>query len=268
MLLRGELPAWGLMWVLAFAIYFGCKWATLFRARACVSTTLGRSIAYLLAWPGMDARAFLSSARAGRRPATHEWIEAAVKTALALGALTILAVKPPALHPLLLGWLGMIATAMLLHFGLFHLLSLAWRSAGIDAAPLMDRLLAARSLADFWSRRWNTGFHALAGELLFRPTAVRWGARAAVMLTFLASGVVHDAVISLPAGAGFGGPTLYFALQGLGVLVERTPPLRRRPFVRRMMALTIVLLPAPLLLFHPPFVTRVFVPFLHALGSI
>src|SRR5439155_18422648 len=104
--------------------------------------------------------------------------------------------------------------AVMLHFGFFHLPSLAWRAAGRDAKPLMRAPLLTTSLAEFWGSRWNTAFPALAHDLVFsklaRPLGVAWAAFA----VFLVSGVVHDLVISLPARGGYGLPTGYFLLQG------------------------------------------------------
>jgi alginate O-acetyltransferase complex protein AlgI len=168
------------------------------------------------------------------------------------------------------GWIGMIGLALVLHFGLFHLMSLTWQAAGVDAKPLMQKPLNSRSLADLWGRRWNTGFNAIARELLFEPLVPRIGAVAATGVVFFASGVIHDLVISLPARGGYGLPTLYFMIQFVGLLVERTSALRR---VRRSRILAwlyvaaVALLPA-VLLFHPPFVKRVIIPFLHAIGGL
>src|SRR5207302_81500 len=102
---------------------------------------------------------------------------------------------------------------LFLHFGVFHLLALAWRRVGVKVLPVMRAPLLATSLSDFWSSRWNTAFSKLANELVFRPLTRRWGVTKAMLGVFLLSGLVHEAVISIPARAGFGFPTAYFILQ-------------------------------------------------------
>ena len=125
----------------------------------------------------------------------------------------------------------------------------------------MQRPLNATSLADFWSR-WNRGFRDLAFGLVFRPLHRRFGATIAILSTFLFSGLVHDLVISVPAGAGYGRPTLTSSSKA-PACCSRNPQrvAALRPFIIR--AVMYVALIAPLgLLFPPTFVYRVFVPFL------
>jgi D-alanyl-lipoteichoic acid acyltransferase DltB (MBOAT superfamily) len=158
----------------------------------------------------------------------------------------------------------------LLHFGTFHLLSCAWRAAGVDAKPLMNWPLLSASVGEFWGRRWNTAFRDLTHRFLFRPLLGWFGPRAGVAAGFLFSGVVHDLVISVPAGGGYGWPTLYFALQGLGLLAERSRfgkslglggGWKGRAFTAGVVA-------GPACgLFHPPFVLGVVLPFLAAVGA-
>ena len=71
------------------------------------------------------------------------------------------------------------------------------------------------------------GFNQLAHDLVFRVAYRRCGVAVAMLLVFLASGLVHDLVISLPAGGLFGLPTIYFIIQGIGVLIERSKEGRR-----------------------------------------
>jgi hypothetical protein len=47
----------------------------------------------------------------------------------------------------------MIGIVTTLHFGLFHLIACAWRTAGVDAQSLMNRPLASGSVSEFWGRR-------------------------------------------------------------------------------------------------------------------
>ena len=176
----------------------------------------------------------------------------------------------PADREFVRGWVGLVGTVLLLHFGLFDVLAWFWQRRGVDAQPLMDAPARSRSLAEFWGRRWNRGFHRLAEIFVFRRASAL-GTCGAMAMTFLASGLVHDLVISLPARGGFGLPTLYFILQAIGVAVERSRFGRkfglRRGWRGRVFTLAFVALPLPLL-FHAPFVTRVFVPFMHAIGAL
>jgi hypothetical protein len=259
------------MWGLAAAVFAGCKWLTWQRTPA-PGAPARRHVAYLVAWPGLDAKAFLDPRLLprDRRPTSGEWAFAAGKLALGV-ALTWSVVRlVPADLPLLRGWVGMAGLIFVLHFGSFHLLSCAWRAAGVDARPLMNWPVLSEGVSEFWGRRWNTAFRDLAHRFLFRPLADRLGPRAGLAAGFLFSGLVHDLVISVPAGAGYGLPTLYFVIQGVGILVERSRAGKRlglgTGWRGRAFAAVVVIGPA-YVLFHPPFVLNVVVPFLAAIGA-
>ena len=70
---RGLLPAWGFMWTLAVAMYAGLKWLSWWKARHRIAHAAWRSVAYLLAWPGMDAEAFLDSSHHVSPPTYKRW---------------------------------------------------------------------------------------------------------------------------------------------------------------------------------------------------
>jgi hypothetical protein len=75
---------------------------------------------------------------------------AALKTAFGVALLWVVAPAALPAHPMLAGWLAMAGVVFVLHFGTFHLLSLAWRRAGVNAMPVMRHPLRSESLADFW----------------------------------------------------------------------------------------------------------------------
>jgi hypothetical protein len=173
-------------------------------------------------------------------------------------------------HPVALGWAGMAGTVLFLHFGTFHLLSCAWRAAGVKARPLMMRPTHSTSLAEFWGRRWNTAFRDVAHRFLFRPLAAQIGATPALVVGFVFSGLVHDLAISVPAGGGYGSPTTYFCVQALGIFVERSAIGRAIGLGcgwRGWLFTAAVLLLPVRWLFHDPFVLRVVVPFMVAMGA-
>jgi alginate O-acetyltransferase complex protein AlgI len=111
--------------------------------------------------------------------------------------------------------------SLILHFGIFNILAGLWRLVGVDARPLFRAPLAARSLGDFWSRRWNLAFSEMTTLGIYRPLTGWLGRRTAIVMAFMASGLLHELAISLPVLAGFGLPTLYFLLHGLLVFAER-----------------------------------------------
>jgi alginate O-acetyltransferase complex protein AlgI len=265
---RNWLPAWVFMWLLSGAVFLGCKWLTL--RRVATVHPLRANLAYFFAWPGMEADAFLAGA-ANERPRSGQWVRAGLVTVVG-GVFFWLAIHmSPGDNLYFKGWLGMVGVVMTLHFGLFHLMALSWQAVGRDAKPLMRAPLLAVSLADFWGRRWNTAFNALAYGLVFRKLARPCGAAWATLAVFLVSGMVHDAVISLPARGGYGLPTGYFLLQGVGVLFERSETGRAvglgNGWRGRAFAWLMAAVPA-FWLFHPPFILNVIIPMLDTFTAV
>ena len=256
--------------MLAAAIYATCKvltWATVNAG----NVPGWKHAAYLLAWPGMDAAAFLKATPRTPCCPRAEWIRAASHLTLGILLLFVCARQLPSGDRYLVGWIGTIGIVLILHFGAFHLSSCLWRGLELEARPLMNRPLRSASLGEFWSRRWNTAFRDLTFRFLFRPLTARLGPRAGVLAGFACSGLIHDLVISVPAGAGYGGPTLFFAIQGVAVVVERSDLGRRIGLGRGMIGRTfaIVSLVAPLaLLVHRPFVVGIVTPFMQAIGAL
>jgi Membrane bound O-acyl transferase family len=265
------MPAWIFMWALSFAIFAALKWMTWWTSHDTVPARLGRSLAYLMAWPGMDADAFLDPHSRPSRPRLREWLWATMKTALGILLIWAISRRVPAEQAALRGWTGLFGLIFLLHFGSFHLLALFWQADGIDARPIMASPILSKSLREFWGKRWNLGFRQLAHDFIFRPLQKHTGASVAGLLVFVVSGLIHDLVISVPARGGYGLPTAYFIVQGLGVVLERSALARRIGLQKKLPAriFTLVVTVAPVFwLFHPPFVQRVIIPFMQAIRAL
>lgn len=205
-----------------------------------------RWLAFCLLWPGMRIEPFAAPAPHALPGADallrHGCRRLAQGLALVLAArLAWTATRSHLLATLLL----LPGLSLALHFGVFNLLAGAWRRAGRDVTALFDAPLAATSLDEFWSRRWNHAFSEFTARVIYRPLSACAGRPVALVASFLASGLAHELAISAPVRAGWGGPFAYFALHAALVAGERAG--RWRPGV-------LVPLVAPLpLLFHRAF---------------
>jgi alginate O-acetyltransferase complex protein AlgI len=257
------------MWTVAIVEFLLLKFATL--------QGIGRGVppwkvgAYLGLWPGMSARRFLHpSPAAEKRPRLRELLFAIAKLVLGIVLMAWAIVHAFDETMLRVGWVGMLGLIFTLHFGWLHVVSWFWRWVGIDAPPIMRAPIAATSLAEFWSERWNIAFADGARRFVFRPLARHCGARAASAIVFLVSGLIHETVVSLPARGGWGGPTLYFLVQAGGVAVEKSRYGVRAGLDQGLRGwswmVLFTALPLPLL-FHEPFVRHVLVPFYRTLSA-
>ena len=262
-------PAWGEMLIIAVGIYILCKEVTWWRATQ--GGTRGpawKQLAYLFAFPGMDARTFIF-AKNHRPVLARDWAWPIGKVTTGVALVWWGSHICSTVSTFTAAWAGMVGLVLTFHFGLFHVLELIWRRAGLDARGVMDEPWRSTSVCEFWGKRWNLAYRDLTHSFLLRPLARQMPAWAAVLASFLVSGLVHEMVISVPARGGYGLPTLYFLVQGAAVLLEKNA-WARRPcclWKRRAWTWFIVVGPAAAL-FHPWFALRVVAPMLHAMGAL
>ncbi len=118
----------------------------------------------------------------------------------------------------------------------------------------------------FLGQRWNTAYRDIIYRFVFRPCTNWLGVRTGTAVGFFLSGLIHELVVSVPAGGGYGLPTLYFCLQCPALFVERSRWGRGLVLGRGLggwlFAAAVLLIPAGLL-FHAPFIDRVILPMLH-----
>ena len=260
-----------MMWTLTYSVFMSMKWASLAASSFVFEGPTRRTLSFLFLWPGMDINAFLGPKDAARKPRLREWGFALSKTILGL---TLVYVAAPALlirSRFFAAWIGMVGIAFTLLFGVFDLLSLVWRRIGVDAKPIMRCPIRATSLSEYWGRRWNLAFRDFVHQSIFRPLRSRFGSVGALVAVFLFSGIVHEGVISGSTGTGWGKPTLFFGLQALGIVAERSRIGTRiglgRGVVGWAFCWGVIGITAPLT-FTRPFLERVVLPTLDAVGAV
>ena len=249
------------------AVYFGpFKIATLIALTRVERRewTWPRLLAYFL-WPGMQPRQFLPSYSPPRSPPLPTW-RGCLLNAFA-GAVVLWGV--PLLFPhgtplLVRAWTGLVGIALLRLFGAFDVLALIFRALGFRVEKAWFNPVAATSLRDFWGRRWNRIMSGLLRDLLFVPLARRIGVLGASLIVFVYSGVLHE-FVSVLARSNYGGPTVYFLIQGAAFSCEGTRfgrgLLARSPLVGWCWTALVVVAPVGLVL-PPAFTIDALVPYL------
>ena len=143
------------------------------------------------------------------------------------------------------------AGAMLLYTGaqsVFDFARLCFLALGLSLDSIHRTPIAARSLTEFWSQRWNRIVSAWLHRFVFLPLARRHCPRLGVFCAFLASGVLHGWPILVAVGVSGAFATLtFFVVQGALVLAEHRLRIHAWPaFLARGWTLVVLLACSPL----------------------
>jgi len=171
------------------------------------------------------------------------------------------------------GLVALPGISMMFHVGGLRLLRGFLRLVGYDVEQLFVDPLLAKSVSEFWGKRWNIAFSdmnrfvfvaavrtALEEDLSVSKAKSK---QAGIFAAFVASAILHECAITLPVLAGYGGPSLYFLLQGFYVVLEKQPSmvarLERHPLLGRCITLAVIALPVPVC-FVAQFRTQIALP--------
>jgi hypothetical protein len=267
--LARPLPPWGrlaVVWALTFAAF---KVLVLLHTPAKALRGLGwwRYCGFLAGWIGMDVEAWTVARSPSPAGPGARWAlsGAAILIGGGVAAALLLSLPLPERWRLAQAWCVWVLGVIAVFFGMTRLLAGFWNWLGRLVRPVFDQPVYARSLADWWGRRWNLAVHDTLTIAVWQPLRGRLGPVWASGAVFLLSGLLHELLLSYPAGGGWGGPSVYFAIQAGGMLAERRSGLRRilraAPWRRAAWTLGVTLIPGPLL-FHPPLLLALVAPWL------
>ncbi|QEC51624.1 membrane bound O-acyltransferase family protein [Anseongella ginsenosidimutans] len=116
--------------------------------------------------------------------------------------------------------LSLTGLSLMFHFGLLRIIAGCWRFAGLNVKQLFNKPFRAETLGEFWNSRWNIAFTEMTALSIYRPIRKMQDKPAGIVGAFLASGIFHEIAISLPVMKGFGLPLIYFAIQGVMVIIQ------------------------------------------------
>ena len=137
------------------------------------------------------------------------------------------------------------------------LIRFCFLASGTAARPLFVTPVAARSLRDFWGKRWNRAVNAWLYRFIFLPLAHRYHPILGLICVFLVSAAGHAWVplVALGVSAAFS-VGAFFCLQGVFILAEDRLHVCAWPIpLARVWTLTILLLTSPLFIY--PFLSLI-----------
>ena len=144
---------------------------------------------------------------------------------------------------------GIILLYTLMEF-LKDLVHFCFLASGAAMRPIHDTPMAARSLRDFWGKRWNRPVSAWLRRFVFLPLARQHRPDLGLLCACLVSGALHAWVawVALGAFAAFE-LAVFFGLQGAFILAEDRLPVHAWPVpLARAWTLTILLATSPLII--------------------
>lgn len=244
--LRGETALVKLLYC-SLGLILMIKISALFFEKRLFKTKLGL-FCYLFLWPGISAEGFLERKKlvdsdTGKRFFEH-WM-----TFLFGFFLLCLSTYIGRGEIIIWNYISLLSILLILHLGLIEVLRDILKLLGFSPNMMFDRPYVAISLRDFWSHRWNRAFVEMNKIFFVKPLRNKVPAGLLTFSIFLLSGILHEIAISFSAGVAFGGPLLYFFIQGIGFVIEKKFKLGR------LISLMIIVLPIPLL-FPPEFVNQ------------
>ena len=131
-------------------------------------------------------------------------------------------------------------------------IALLFMAAEYSLPPIHRHPIAARSVGEFWGRRWNIVVSAWLRTFVFMPIANRNHIGLGIMLAFLVSGVLHGWLLLFPVGVWAAlSQLLFFLIQGVVVLAENRLRIHTWP-VAAARAWTLIILLASSPLFIEP----------------
>lgn len=124
-------------------------------------------------------------------------------------------------------------------------------------------VLSATSPSQFWGRKWNMLVHSALKRGVFKPVIKCWPKAAAVIMTFLASGVLHEWIVVVALSPDkndlddqyepkLGGSTLFFLWSAVVIILEvaighwRMFALMNNVLPRPMITMCVIMLALPL----------------------
>jgi hypothetical protein len=116
-----------------------------------------------------------------------------------------------------------------------------WVLAGVRTIEFNDRLLLAYTPAQFW-RRYHRPAHEWLHENVFKPLRIFTRPGAALLLTFVVSGLIHEYIIAVSLSRPTGHMLGFFTLQGLvSLITARLHPTGARQIAGLVLTYTFLL---------------------------